>query len=625
MFTLKDIKTDKQVTADESSSIKEVLGILNENRSGCIVILQNEKAIGIITESDIIAALNNNIPVDEKALRIAGKKLVQTDENRPIEFAFEILNQYNIKRLLLKDENNLYKGIVLQEDMIKHLESDFYKVDLKIKNLIDIGKKLFYVDDTTTLRDTLTLMQKHKIGSVLITKNNRYIGIVTEKDIIQAIYNDVDLLSPISLYMTSPLITIPLDTDVHTAIEMMQLQQIRRIPITDSKQEVIALLTNRDILRHIKGNYTKVLQNKIKHAQEIMNFLLEPIIEVYLSGNNAIISWLNDEAIKHFGDCHIDTEITRILHQKDWDTLKNHIESYGIISNITVKIQDLTYEVSGIISKNISSSYIKLILKDVSSYENKNKQLQKLIDKEIKKRMESEYLLMQQAKLATMGEMIGHIAHQWRQPLSIITTLATGMKMEKEFHTLDDEKFLKNCDLINDNAQYLSETINTFRGFIRDENEQKEIVLQQRLDEILKILEASLTNNYITIYNETKNTKDIRVTLVANELDQVIINIINNSKDAIIGNNIQNGWVKLQIKRENNHALITVEDNGGGIPKKILPNIFDPYFTTKHKSQGTGLGLHMSYRIVTESFKGRLYAKNSQNGAKFFIELPLIN
>ena len=111
--------------------------------------------------------------------------------------------------------------------------------------------------------------------------------------------------------------------------------------------------------------------------------------------------------------------------------------------------------------------------------------------------------------------------------------------------------------------------------------------------------------------------------MVTGELEQVIINIINNSKDILLEKEVENPWVKLELIEEKDKVIITIEDNGGGIPESVLPKIFNPYFTTKHQSQGTGLGLHMSYKIITESLNGKLYVKNAKEGAKFFIELPL--
>ncbi|MEA3498555.1 MAG: PAS domain-containing sensor histidine kinase [Campylobacterota bacterium] len=241
-----------------------------------------------------------------------------------------------------------------------------------------------------------------------------------------------------------------------------------------------------------------------------------------------------------------------------------------------------------------------------------------------KKDFEKQHLqLIESEKMASMGEMIGNIAHQWRQPLSTISTAASGMQIQKEYNILTDESFNENCELINENAQYLSQTIDTFRNFIKGEKLYKEIVIQDEITDALNIAFPTLKDNRITVKDNINYKDQVKITMNTGELPQVIINILNNAKDILLEKKISKPWIKLDFEKGENSIIITIEDNGGGVPDQILTKIFDPYFTTKHKSQGTGLGLHMSYSIVHDSLKGKLYVKNSENGAKFFIELPL--
>ncbi len=233
--------------------------------------------------------------------------------------------------------------------------------------------------------------------------------------------------------------------------------------------------------------------------------------------------------------------------------------------------------------------------------------------------------LMEQSKLASLGEMIGNIAHQWRQPLSVISTAATGIKLQQELGTLDSKLLEDELEMINDNAQHLSQTINTFRDFIKEDKESTEVVLQERIKDTFKILNASLNNNHIKIINKVDDTEPIKVKLILGELAQVIMNIINNSKDALLANKIENPTIIIDIIRKKNKVVLTIEDNAGGIKEDILPHVFEPYFTTKHKSQGTGLGLYMSFNIVKDSLKGNIYIENTKIGAKTFIELPIEN
>jgi len=236
---------------------------------------------------------------------------------------------------------------------------------------------------------------------------------------------------------------------------------------------------------------------------------------------------------------------------------------------------------------------------------------------------EQESMLMEQAKMVQMGEMIGNIAHQWRQPLSVISAASSGMVMQKEFNVLTDEDFIKNCQAINKNVQYLSKTIDTFRDYIKEKKESKNVILQDRINQAINIISASLHNNHIQLINRVDEYKPIEINIVLGELSQVIINIMNNAKDIIVEKNIADGWIKIYLKKNDKYVDIIIEDNGGGIPKEILPKIFDPYFTTKHQSQGTGLGLHMSKNIIEKSLLGKLNVKNTKYGAKFIITIPL--
>ena len=239
-------------------------------------------------------------------------------------------------------------------------------------------------------------------------------------------------------------------------------------------------------------------------------------------------------------------------------------------------------------------------------------------------KLKNQEILFSQSKVAAMGEMIGNIAHQWRQPLSVISTAATGMIMEKEIGVLTDEKLKNTLENINEYAQYLSTTIDTFRDYIKTEKEYKEVILQERIKVAINIVEASFKNNYITIKTNLDDLEPIKLKLVVGELSEVLINILNNAKDALKENHIQKTpWVEIYVEVLDKTIKISVEDNAGGISTEIMPKIFDPYFTTKHQSQGTGLGLHMSYKIITESLGGKMYVKNTKNGAKFIIELPI--
>ena len=264
---------------------------------------------------------------------------------------------------------------------------------------------------------------------------------------------------------------------------------------------------------------------------------------------------------------------------------------------------------------------------------NANKELEKKVNDAVKEYAQVEEKLHESEKLASMGEMLANIAHQWRQPLSIISISATGIKMQKEYDMLDDEKLLTAMDNINDTAQYLSRTIDDFRNFLKGDHGEKELFnISAYIEKTLRILEAVIKQNNIQVIQNLDESIELKS--FAQGFVQSIINIINNAIDAIKENveDEDNRYIFIDCKKEDDQVIVTIKDNAGGIPEDIIDKVFEPYFTTKHKSQGTGLGLHMTYRIINENIKGSIDAKNetfqyndkNYKGALFIIIIPLL-
>jgi len=250
-----------------------------------------------------------------------------------------------------------------------------------------------------------------------------------------------------------------------------------------------------------------------------------------------------------------------------------------------------------------------------------NKTLEEKIQLEVEKNRTKDIQLFNQSKMASLGEMLGNIAHQWRQPLNGISIMTSSLLLSKELDTLNDETFNKYCNEILKTTQVLSETIHTFRDFIDGEKEFKKIVLQEQIDSTLHIEKTIFEQYHINLINTIDYKNPILISTIIGDLSQVIINLLKNAKDILVERKIENPWIKINLLQDGSSVILTIEDNGGGISEDIMPQIFEPYFTTKHQSQGTGLGLYMSYKIITESLQGKLYAKNTQDGAMFCIEL----
>ncbi|MDY0327171.1 MAG: PhnD/SsuA/transferrin family substrate-binding protein [Arcobacteraceae bacterium] len=239
-----------------------------------------------------------------------------------------------------------------------------------------------------------------------------------------------------------------------------------------------------------------------------------------------------------------------------------------------------------------------------------------------------------QAKLASMGEMIANIAHQWRQPLSVISVVASGIKLRQEFGEIQGYNINEDMDEIVNQTNYLSKTIDDFRNFIKEDNISTfELQASTLINKTLSLLKSSFTNHHIAVDVDIKD--DPYIDGYENELVQSLINIINNAKDAIKEHVPieEDRIIFIKTRKINNTIEISVIDNGGGIDPQIIPRLYEPYFTTKHQSVGTGLGLPMAYQIITQRHHGDLRVQNYTfehngkifRGAKFTIILNLSN
>ncbi|WP_228711665.1 ATP-binding protein [Arcobacter arenosus] len=250
-----------------------------------------------------------------------------------------------------------------------------------------------------------------------------------------------------------------------------------------------------------------------------------------------------------------------------------------------------------------------------------NENLEKRVDSEIRKRQEQEQLLIQQSKLASMGEMIGNIAHQWRQPLNALSLVMQNVQLAYELNELDDEFMEKSVKKVNLLANNMSKTIDDFRNFFKPNKEKEVFVLNDIVKKTLDIVDSTFEHHNIKIIQKFESK--IKVFGFSNEFSQTILNIMNNSKDAFSENSIPNAKVTITVKNDKDYGIVSIEDNAGGIPQDIINKVFEPYFTTKEEGKGTGIGLYMSKIIVEQNMEGKLSVRNIENGAQFIVKIPL--
>lgn len=241
-----------------------------------------------------------------------------------------------------------------------------------------------------------------------------------------------------------------------------------------------------------------------------------------------------------------------------------------------------------------------------------NARLDQLVQKEVAKNRQQESMLIQQSRLAAMGEMIGNIAHQWRQPLNALGLLIANIKDAYDYDELNAETLEESVDKGMQYIEKMSTTIDDFRNFFKPNKLKTDFRLEQPTMEALKLVSQSLKNHNIDVRVECD--PDAQANGFPNEFSQVVLNILNNAKDAMLERNISNGLIKITICHDADQAWVTLQDNAGGVPEDILSKIFDPYFTTKAK--GTGIGLYMS-KMIMEHMNGSIEVRNVDGGAKF--------
>ncbi len=294
---------------------------------------------------------------------------------------------------------------------------------------------------------------------------------------------------------------------------------------------------------------------------------------------------------------------------------------YLIIAAIGAIITLLMHELSQRKKeKEISNLNISLQEK-INELDEFNKTLHNKVKIEVEKQREKENLLIQQSKLAALGEMIGNIAHQWRQPISAVSTIMMNIKWTAISKGVPEDFINDKIKEANSQLNYMSQTIDDFRSFFKPDKEKENFDIKIEVQKAYKILEATLKNSEINLQIFTSSTYDVYG--YPNEFSQVILNILSNAKDVIMERQIEEPRIEVNLYQKEDHIYCEISDNAGGIDKENIEKIFDPYFTTK-ESHGTGIGLYIAKEIIEKHMSGQLTIENTDIGAKFIICVPAV-
>ena len=270
--------------------------------------------------------------------------------------------------------------------------------------------------------------------------------------------------------------------------------------------------------------------------------------------------------------------------------------------------------------KRMHENLYSITLTDITEIERYKREL----NEQIRKIEEKQQILIQNSKMASMGEMIANIAHQWRQPLNSLSALHMVLLMDYEDNGVLTKEEI--ASFKEESGQYIhkmSTTIDDFRNFFSPTKEKEWFVVSDAIGESIKFVQDSFDDGDVALIDKTQD-KATQIYSYKNELMQVLMILLNNSRDAVISKKVENPQVVVNFLQEGSELKICIEDNGGGIPEDILDRVFEPYFTTKFKSDGTGVGLYMSKMIVEDSIGGKLVLENYNDGVLASLTISIV-
>ena len=362
-------------------------------------------------------------------------------------------------------------------------------------------------------------------------------------------------------------------------------------------------------LSHFEKSYVGLNRINLKDANGFM--ITKEIINTAKDGNSGYLQYVG--TIKPQTKLP-SKKITYVKGFKDWNwAIASGFYTDELEKQIFEKQDEIKEKyINNLIGLLLISLFITAIFSFISFYISKKLErrfyrYKKQVFEHMERNREKDTMIAQQTKMAAMGEMIENIAHQWRQPLSTISTISSGIKLQYEYSVVDEKEAIKSMDTILTTTQYLSQTIDDFRNYFNSKKEANYFSLKDILGKVCALVEPQLYSKNIQII---KDIDELTIFGLENEFLQVVINILNNSKDEFERVSLEHKYIFISAKIIQNSIKVTIKDNAGGIDEKIIDKVFKPYFTTKDDSKGTGIGLYMSKQIIEKHMKGTISVSN---------------
>ena len=428
-----------------------------------------------------------------------------------------------------------------------------------------------------------------------------------------------------------------LNDDLNGKMQKLSTQEASIRGILDAQPSIVILSDGQEMLDanlalvNFFDGYTSFQQFKDQHAcicdffeTDVPNdeYIVKKEYEDGLSWIQYILKNSNEhyKVIMKSGDK---------LHHFSILARKKVIDSEGNFI-VVVSLNDITKEVKSRLNlKELNDNLEAIVNAKTEELQTLNTNLKAKIQEELEKGREKDKQMIQQSRFAALGEMIGNIAHQWRQPLSAISSTASSIQLQMQLGLSNDKEINESYSKIIGYVDFLTQTIEDFRGFFKEDKEFIEFNMNTVVNKTLSIVESTYKDKEITL-NLNLNKDLLLSDGMPSELSQVFLNVLNNARDVTEEKQPEKRIVHLSSIKEDGFNVVYIQDNAGGIPEGIIEKIFDPYFTTKHQAQGTGIGLYMSKNIIEKTMLGSITVENREvdldgehyNGACFRIAIP---
>ncbi len=528
---------------------------------------------------------------------------------------------------ILNHKDMLHKVLMLKDGKKHHfiLKAEFIKID-------ESNHTVVFFTDITEIEELSTLMSNiiNSVENVIFVKDNefrylvcnsafeRFVNVSQDNLIGKSDYDIFDketadfFRAKDALVLAGEKTTFNYEWVTHSDSKKAYLLTAKA-PLRNSHGEILGLVGNAvDITKQ------KELEMQLTNAKREFDLFMHFIpANILIKDEDGKIVYANDSAYKFFNQESIigksaseflpfdiakgmeefDKKVLRDGKFEEIDEFYNAEDALTIIRILGFKIEREESAQIGLVILDITESYL-----DKKELHNK------------------EEIMIAQSRHAEMGEMISMIAHQWRQPISVIAMDANNILADIELEMIEEESLKSNSIDILAQTQELSKTIDDFRNFFKPEQSAGNILLKDVLKDALSVMGKSLENNNIFVNIDTDNETEIKT--FSRELMQVLINMLKNAKEALIENEVDDKKISISVKENQDGINIKICDNGGGIKEEIIEQIFNPYFTTKGEKNGTGLGLYMSKTIIEKHLQGSIKVSNVNEGTCFEISIP---